>query len=265
MAVIFLGCVLFLLLLLPFLYYRAQKYLDNLHKEENTEEYIILPSSDESDEYIPTHTADVIKEEKRVKEENKTKVFASFQYQLIKAEEKSKPVKTKSEYTKVFRPLITQSKEDDSDTSLLEKSANFVTLGIQLAYILDKKKLFVKITNVEDIITYEYGGPEMIKFIIKLFENTSRKRKYKQKLSIEFTNVDNFYHNTQNFVNINEKLLLSLSLKISLFGMRKKTETLLGETFIRLKDLKLNEHDEVTLVRSILPVGETTINKKPLF
>ena len=186
-------------------------------------------------------------------------MFASFQYQLIKAEEKSKPDKTKSQLTNVFRPLVTQFKEDDSDTSLLEKSTNFITLGIQLAYILDKMKLFVKITNVEDIITYESGGPEMIKIIIKLFENTSRKRKYKQKLSTEFTNVDDFSHNTQNFVNINEKLLLSLSLKISLFGMRKKIETFLGETFIRLKDLKVNENDEVTLVRSILPVGETII------
>ena len=63
MAVIYLGCVLFILLLLPFLYCRAQKYLDNLQKED-TEEYFILPSSEESDEYIPADTADVIKEEK---------------------------------------------------------------------------------------------------------------------------------------------------------------------------------------------------------
>ena len=57
-----------------------------------------------------------------------------------------------------------QFKEEDSDTTLLEKSVNFTTLGIKLAYILDKRKLCVKITNVEDIITYEYGGPGTIKF-----------------------------------------------------------------------------------------------------
>ena len=94
MAVIFLGCVLFLLLLLPFLYYRAQKYLDNRHKKY-TKEYYILSSSDESDEYIPAQTADVINEEKRETEEKTTKLYASFEYQLIKAEEKSNPDKNK--------------------------------------------------------------------------------------------------------------------------------------------------------------------------
>ena len=71
----------------------------------------------------------------------------------------------------------------------------------------------------------------------------------------------NFRHNTQYFFNVNEKVLSSLSLKISLFGKRQKIETLLGETFIRLNEIKFNEHGEVTLVRSILPVGETTIKQ----
>ena len=262
-SLIFLGCVLLLLLFLPLMYYLAQKYLDSQHKED-IPEYMQVESSDESvEEFIPAHTVKAMKEEKRKTEEQKSKVFTTF----LSTERALTPVPKREEkgLDRVYLPLEVHRDRDSSDSSdsihSFQESIYQTTIGLKLKYIEEENELTAVITYVKDILKYEHGGPKAVKYEVKLFQNaTHNKHRYKKKWSSEYVTVAKIVPTTFTFFNINPNLLKTLTLEVRLYGCRKRlikrSEELLGETFICLEDVNFSNDYGVTLTRSILPVAE---------
>lgn len=141
------------------------------------------------------------------------------------------------------------------------ESCHHVELEIKMKYIEEEKELVILIKSINNLLALEYGGPEKLKFSLKL-KQSNNKRKYKRKYCTGFFNISSNFATELpppiRFFNVSYTVLLNCTLIIKLFGSRhsmlSKTEKLLGCIHVSLAGLFTEK--EVAFTRSFLPLGK---------
>ncbi|XP_057289527.1 uncharacterized protein LOC130612238 [Hydractinia symbiolongicarpus] len=253
-ALIFLSCVLLIICFLPVVHRIAEKCLE--FSLSNKPLYEEVESSDE----------DSLNEfsllDKKHREEDVNETSALYTNYFDHVEEIRNNVDTLIIKSDINSNPSLHTVPKTYPSSAVE-SCHHVELETQMKYIEEEKELVILIKCINNLLAREYGGPEKLKFSLKL-KQSKNKRKYKRKYCTGYFNISNNFATELpppiRFPNVSYTVLLNCTLKIKLFGSRhnmlSKSEKLLGCIHASLAGLFTGVEKEVAFTRFFLPLGK---------